>query len=257
MIDLGTNDMRVIKTNNSAMAQKFTNETVSFMHSVVTRYNKPDITFFLSTGPMENTTMLATQNAVAKAKAEGLKCVWIDMRTACVGARLHASDDSDHCDGCAGHPGIEGHRGMFEAAKPVIAAAMGWGTPQPTPSPPSPPAHPVVACADLKAVSGYTCHTGYCAGDGDRVSDADTTHKNVQCGKFMEEASFPTCSSPKSGSENQCALLAAAKCSATAGCKSFGLSPLVGVEHAFLFNTGVGGLVPNTGWNIWVKDGTE
>ena len=88
--------MRVIKTNNSAAAHQFTNETVAFMHSVAERYQKPDITFFLTSGPMENTTMLATQNAVAQANSEGLKCVWIDMRTACVGARLHAPDDSDH-----------------------------------------------------------------------------------------------------------------------------------------------------------------
>ena len=61
---------------------------------------------------MENTTLWATQRAVAQATKEGLKCYWIDMQSA--------------CDGCAGHPGIEGHRGMFEAAAPVLAAKMGW-----------------------------------------------------------------------------------------------------------------------------------
>ena len=48
------------------------------------------------------------------------------MTTACVDARLHEADDSDHCDGCAGHPGIQGHRGMYEAAWPVMAQVMGW-----------------------------------------------------------------------------------------------------------------------------------
>ena len=75
---------------------------------------------------MENTTMWATQRAVAQATKEGLKCYWIDMQSACARARLHAPDDTDQCDGCAGHPGIEGHRGMFEAAAPVLAAQMGW-----------------------------------------------------------------------------------------------------------------------------------
>ena len=34
VIDLGTNDMRVIKTANSSMADKFTKDTVAFMHNV-------------------------------------------------------------------------------------------------------------------------------------------------------------------------------------------------------------------------------
>lgn len=66
VIDLGTNDMRVIKTNNSQAAHTFTTETVDFMKSVSTRYQSPNMHFFLTTGPMENTTMLATQNAVTQ-----------------------------------------------------------------------------------------------------------------------------------------------------------------------------------------------
>jgi hypothetical protein len=34
--------------------------------------------------------------------------------------------NSDDCDGCAGHPGVEGHRGMYEAAWPVVGKVMGW-----------------------------------------------------------------------------------------------------------------------------------
>lgn len=125
IINLGTNDMRVIKTPDSAMGKQFTAETIAFMKNAVKLYQS-NITFFLTTGPMENTTMPLTKAAVEQGTQEGLKVHWIDMRTACVDARLHAPDDEDGCDGCAGHPGIEGHYGMYLAAEPVIANVMGW-----------------------------------------------------------------------------------------------------------------------------------
>jgi len=46
------------------------------------------------------------------------------MTTACWAARQHGN--ADWCDGCASHPGIEGHRGMYEDAWPVMAQVMGW-----------------------------------------------------------------------------------------------------------------------------------
>ena len=46
------------------------------------------------------------------------------MTTACAGADEHGN--TDLCDGCAGHPGVEGHRGMYEAAWPVMESVMGW-----------------------------------------------------------------------------------------------------------------------------------
>lgn len=132
VINLGTNDMRVIKRAGSPMAQRFTKETLAFMRNASLAYSgngsgpAPNITFFLTSGPMENTTMAATQAAVAAANAEGLRAVWVDMRDACVDADLHAPDDTDGCDGCAGHPGVQGHRGMTAAALPVISRVMGW-----------------------------------------------------------------------------------------------------------------------------------
>ena len=73
---------------------------------------------------MENTTITGTQSAVQQGVAAGLKVTLINMTMACAQARLHAN--TDLCDGCAGHPGIEGHRGMYEAAWPVIQQVMGW-----------------------------------------------------------------------------------------------------------------------------------
>lgn len=124
VIDLGTNDMRAItKIGAGGMAQ-FTNETVQFMKTATVLYNKPDIEFFLTAGPMENATQIGTTDAVTQGKAMGLKVTFINMTTACWDARQHGN--SDWCDGCAGHPGIEGHRGMYEAAWPVIGQVMGW-----------------------------------------------------------------------------------------------------------------------------------
>ena len=55
----------------------------------------------------------ATAAAVAQAQAAGLRAVLLNLT-------------GITCDGCAGHPGIMGHQSMYLAAKPVIAAALGW-----------------------------------------------------------------------------------------------------------------------------------
>ena len=131
-INLGTNDRKAIQKirvngTDKAGYERFSAEMVDFMRNATLLYKKPDITFFLSTGPIENTTMKATQSAVLQARAAGLKATWVDLRTACMKARLHAVPPQlDQCDGCANHPGVEGHYGMFQAAKPVLASVMGW-----------------------------------------------------------------------------------------------------------------------------------
>ena len=127
-VDLGTNDMRVIQRMGDKGAQLFVAETVAFLTNITNRYRSRDIQFFLNAGPMENTTMPLTLSAIAQAKQKGLKATFVDMTTACVSARQHGN--SDGCDGCAGHPGVEGHRGMFEAARPVMASVMGWNDDQ-------------------------------------------------------------------------------------------------------------------------------
>lgn len=129
--------MRVIKDPSSAMGARFTAETVAFMHNASASYaaawstwasaeaaGAPNITFFLSTGPIENTTLPLTQAAVAQANNEGLRAVWVDLQATCYAQPYHAN--GDFCDGCANHPGQFAHRRMFEAALPVVSAAMGW-----------------------------------------------------------------------------------------------------------------------------------
>ena len=82
-------------------------------------YHSPNITFFLPTGPMVNATMAATLTAVQKGRSLGLNVHWVDMRRTCVGLVHQTHDDAQsfcdatktcsYCDGCAGHPGPQGH----------------------------------------------------------------------------------------------------------------------------------------------------
>ena len=63
----------------------------------------------------------ATRSAVQQVQAKGLKATLVNM-SSCPsdGAGGYA------CDGCATHPGIAGHRGMFEYSYSTIKATMGW-----------------------------------------------------------------------------------------------------------------------------------
>jgi hypothetical protein len=126
-IDLGTNDERVIaRMGSPAGPDAFIAETVAFMVNATVKYAKPDIVFFLNAGPMENVTMPWTVEAIAQANARGLNATFVNMSTACWASDEHGAGNSDFCDGCAGHPGIQGHRNMYEAAWPVMAQVMGW-----------------------------------------------------------------------------------------------------------------------------------
>ena len=141
-IDLGTNDVaRAMfpkeKGGDPAFELRFAQETFAFMCNATELYRKPDIQFFLNAGPMENSTMNGTLQAIEMAKAAGLKATFVDARSACSWARIHQADDPDQCDGCASHPGVEGHRGIYEAAWPVIAQVMNWSEAWP-PAPPAP-----------------------------------------------------------------------------------------------------------------------
>ena len=129
-IDLGTNDERAIHGHPGAN-ESFAEQTIAFLHSVVRRYSVPDtaIKFFLAAGPIRNFTSYASRAVpvvVARANAQGLDATFVDLTGACAVARLHSPDNSDLCDGCSAHPGVEGHYEMFRKASPVIAAKMGW-----------------------------------------------------------------------------------------------------------------------------------
>ena len=100
------------------------------MTNVTTRYYgtpaapASNVTFFAVLGPMSPTLPSnAMEAAVAQGKAAGLRVVFVNASTAC-------GDDLSGChDGCAGHPGVAGHRNIARLAAPVIEAALGWPSP--------------------------------------------------------------------------------------------------------------------------------
>ena len=58
-------------------------------------YQAPNLTFFLPTGPMVNTTMDATLLAVEEGRKLGLNVHWVDMRRTCVGLVHQTHDDAE------------------------------------------------------------------------------------------------------------------------------------------------------------------
>eukprot|EP01043_Picozoa_sp_COSAG02_P025908 COSAG02_NODE_1474_length_12424_cov_6.185639_4_plen_389_part_00 len=100
-------------------AQSFIRQLVALMLNATLSYQSPNMTFFLPTGPMVNGSMAATLAAVQKGRSLGLNVHWVDMRRTCVGL-VHQTHDAaqsfcdatkscSYCDGCAGHPGPQGH----------------------------------------------------------------------------------------------------------------------------------------------------
>eukprot|EP01048_Picozoa_sp_COSAG05_P003392 COSAG05_NODE_155_length_15704_cov_84.777315_13_plen_165_part_00 len=104
-IDLGTNDIARAEFTKAeggdpAFERRFAQETLTFMKNATRLYKKPNIQFFLNSGPMENKTTSGTLQAVALAQAAGLHATFVDTRRACVGGRIHQQNDAfDHCDG--------------------------------------------------------------------------------------------------------------------------------------------------------------
>lgn len=72
-----------------------------------------NMTFFCMVGPMTTAMENATLSAIQTATGQGLRAVLINA-------------SGIYCDGCAGHPGVEGHRAMFHVAQSTIAQTMGW-----------------------------------------------------------------------------------------------------------------------------------
>jgi hypothetical protein len=118
VIALGTNDYSGVTPSPSFDAQ-FTAGYVSFMQNITSSYQASspagsvNITFFCAVGPMTDLYMNSTLAAIAEANSQGMRAVLLNVTSA-------------PCDGCAGHPGVVGHRAMATLAAPVIAQVMGW-----------------------------------------------------------------------------------------------------------------------------------
>jgi len=117
LINLGTNDWNVNKecfvTPNctATVAAAF----VAFVLRIDGVYGPSQRTFFLAIAPHEKGQHAAILPAVAQLVALGVDAVF-----------LNATIDDGAPVGCAGHPGPTMHRLVFERARPVIAAKMGW-----------------------------------------------------------------------------------------------------------------------------------
>ena len=98
-----------------AWEANFTRTYVEFVLNATARYKSPKLPIFVGQGPMNNGQPLfnALAAAIAGINAAGGNAQFLDMR-------------GPPNDGCGGHPGVLGHKGMFDLAQPVIAKAMGW-----------------------------------------------------------------------------------------------------------------------------------
>jgi len=114
LINLGTNDFG--HDGGPAWRERFIEIYVQFVGNATVRYRKPQLPIFVAQGPMNcGDVYKATLNEVVSrlnAKTPGT-ATYLDM---C----------GPPNDGCGGHPGVQGHIGMFEKARPQIAKVMKW-----------------------------------------------------------------------------------------------------------------------------------
>lgn len=113
LINLGTNDFG--HDSGPAWEAAFTATYVQFVANATARYHAPKLPIFVAQGPMNCGAPLkaALEKAISGINGAGGNAHFLDV---C----------GPPNDGCGGHPGVRGHRGMFEMAQPQIAAVMGW-----------------------------------------------------------------------------------------------------------------------------------
>jgi lysophospholipase L1-like esterase len=127
VIALGTNDFAHCRTKpcTADFLAGYVKTYVQFMQNVTRWYGKPEIEFFCGIGPItvnyENSTRAAVQQAVAL----GLKATLVDMQ-ACARPFPGGATVQGFCNGTATHPGIVGHRRMYEMSYQIIGDKLGW-----------------------------------------------------------------------------------------------------------------------------------
>lgn len=87
---------------------------VAFLKNLTVWHGSPSLPLFLGMGPLTKLPVRCVQEAVAQFTALGGNATFVNV------------DDGKGGDGCYGHPGPAGHELMFEFARPVIAAILGW-----------------------------------------------------------------------------------------------------------------------------------
>ena len=127
VIALGTNDFAHCRTTpcTANFSAGFVQTYIDFMVNVTRWYNKPDIEFFCGVGPITINYANSTREAVAKAAALGIKATYVDMQ-ACARPYPSGATADGYCNGTATHPGIVGHRRMYEMSYYAIGETLGW-----------------------------------------------------------------------------------------------------------------------------------
>lgn len=114
-IYLGTNDFAGgCTTPDPAFDAKYTSTAVDFVVNATKLYGDSALQVVMALGPMSLCPKNATLAAVATLASNGYNATFLDM------------SPGAPCDGCWNHPGVVGHRIMFENARPVIASLLGW-----------------------------------------------------------------------------------------------------------------------------------
>jgi lysophospholipase L1-like esterase len=113
IINLGTNDFG--HDAGPAWEASFSNTYTEFVLNATRRYKQPKLPISVAQGPMNNSPKLwaALNVSISAINAAGGNAIYLDLK-------------GPPNDGCGGHRGVLGHKGMAEMAIPQIAEKMGW-----------------------------------------------------------------------------------------------------------------------------------
>lgn len=127
VIALGTNDFAHCRDTpcTDDFMDGYVKTYVQFMRNVTRWYDKPDIEFFCGIGPITVNYENSTRAAVQQAVAQGLRATLVEMQ-ACARPFPGGATVQGYCNGTATHPGIVGHRRMYEMSYQIIGDKLGW-----------------------------------------------------------------------------------------------------------------------------------
>eukprot|EP01052_Picozoa_sp_SAG31_P031380 SAG31_NODE_3317_length_4424_cov_3.662197_5_plen_557_part_00 len=127
VIALGTNDFAHCRDKpcTSEFLAGYVKTYVQFMQNITRWYGNPEIEFFCGIGPIVVNYENSTRAAVQQAGALGLKATLVDMQ-ACARPFPGGATVQGYCNGTATHPGIVGHRRMYEMSYQIIGDKLGW-----------------------------------------------------------------------------------------------------------------------------------
>ena len=113
IINLGTNDFG--HDSGPAWEANFSKTYTEWCLNATKIYKNPKLPIFVAQGPMNTDDKLyaALNASITAINGAGGNATYLNLK-------------GPPCDGCGGHPGVEGHAGMAKMAIPQIARVMGW-----------------------------------------------------------------------------------------------------------------------------------